>query len=497
MAFENSQAFNTESKRLEKTEQFENMAKVEVSLDNLVKKVVSVKGLARVVSLEKNGSNLTINGKTNYQVVYQTENNELCSVFADSDWQQKTENTSETPYVELCVMENVITGSSSTEIAISSLIKYEVYDIHSEKIEPVENLSEDYVVKYVDNEFYKVVNQVNQTINEVSEVEQTGKVSSVLNYTGDVRLKDVSSGIDSLTFEGEVLVCVDTLVDGNIVSINKVIEFKEEVSCLSALPNHLVDSELTLSGLKVTASVNETDIKTTIVIAVMLNASAVVYSKETKQVVVDAFSTEKNTETVTECVLSNCYVGKSQSMQSLVEILEISESVENIKFVTDKKAYITDVENNEENCFVKGNIEVKFVGQTENQEYKEYTAFLPFQVEVQNCSADDRFDVCLDIKNVKIKGQNEIEFSGDLYVNVKMYKKECITYVSSITETEPKEKSDAGIKVLVARQGEDLFAVSKALSLRPEVVLMQNPNLEEGIEPNTKIVVYSALDASF
>ena len=229
----------------------------------------------------------------------------------------------------------------------------------------------------------------------------------------------------------------------------------------------------------------------------MLNASAVVYSKETKQVVVDVFSTEKNTETVTECVLSNCYVGKSQSMQSLVEILEISDSVENIKFVTDKKAYITDVENNEENCFVKGNIEVKFVGQTENQEYKEYTAFLPFQVEVQNCSADDRFDVCLDIKNVKIKGQNEIEFSGDLYVNVKMYKKECITYVSSITETEPKEKSDAGIKVLVARQGEDLFAVSKALSLRPEVVLMQNPNLEEGIEPNTKIVVYSALDASF
>lgn len=497
MAFENSQAFNTESRRLEKTEQFENMAKVEVSLDSLIKRVVSVKGQARVVSLEKNGSSLTINGKTNYQVVYQTENNELSSVFAESDWQQKTEHAGDNPYVELCVMENVVTGSSSTEIAVSSLIKYDVYDIHSEKIEPVENLSEDYVLKQVENDFYRVVNQVNQTLNEVGEVEQAGKVSSVLNYTGDVRLKNVSAGIDSLTFEGEVLVCVDAVADGGIISFNKVVDFKEEVACLSALPNHLVDCDLSLAGLKVTASVNETDMKTTFVIAIMLNASAVVYSKETNSVVLDVFSTEKNIETITECVLSNSYVGQTQSMQSFAHNVELAENIESVKFVTDKKAYVTDVENMEDACLVKGNVEVKFVGQTENQDYKEYTVFVPFQTETQGCSADDRFDVSLDIKSMKLKGENEVEFSGELYVSAKMYKQEYITYVSSITETEPKEKSDAGIKVLVTRQGEDLFAVSKALSLRPEVVLMQNPDLEDNIEANTKIVVYSALDASF
>lgn len=497
MAFENSQAFNTESKRLEKSEQFESMAKFEVSLENLVKKIVSVKGQARVVSLEKNGSSLTINGKTNYQVVYQTENNELSSVFAEADWVQRVEHLGDNPYVELFVMENVVTGSSASEIAVSSLIKYDIYDVHAEKIETIENFSDDYVVKHAENDFYRVVNQVNQSFNEVSEVEQSGKVSSVLNYTGDVRLKNVSAGIDAITFEGEIVVCVDALADGNIISFNKVIDFKEEVACLSAVPNHLVDSDLILSGLKVTASVNETDSKTTFVIAVMLNASAVVYSKETNSVIVDVFSIENNIETTTECVLATCYVGQSQSMHSFVEILELSENVESLKFVTDKKVYVTDIENKEDLSVLKGNVEVKFVGQTEVGDYKEYTVFVPFENEVQKCFAEDKFNACIDVKNIKLKGQNEVEIAGDLYVDVKMFKNECITYVSSITETEPKEKSDAGIKVLVSRAGEDLFAVSKALSVKPELVLMQNPNLSENIEPNTKIVVYSALDVSF
>ena len=208
MAFENSQAFLAESKILARTEQFECLARLEVSLDHPIKKVVSVNAQAKVNSLERNGDSLTVNGRTSYQVIYQTEDDSLLGAFADASWQQKTEAVGENVYVVPSVMENTVTGTSSTEMALSSLVVFDVYYVSSEKISPVDNLTEDYVVKQEEHDFYRVVNQVNQTINEVSEHEISGRVSSVLNYTGDVRLKSVTAGIDTLTFEGEVLVMV-------------------------------------------------------------------------------------------------------------------------------------------------------------------------------------------------------------------------------------------------------------------------------------------------
>lgn len=497
MAFENSQAFFFESTSLLGVEQFESSARAEVSLDKPIKKVVSVSAKAKITNIDKNGESTNCNGKTLYQVVYQGENNQLYSALVENEWTHSLKNTLDNSTVSVKVLENTLTASSSTEVAISSILVFEIYAVKAEKVAPIDNLPESYVQKTEEVEFYNVVGQVNQIVSEVSECEVEGKVQEVVYYDGVVNLKSVQAAIDTVSFEGQAYVTINTIVNDSLVQVSKVIDFKQEVNCLSALPNNVVDASAALGLLKCTASVNETDNKTNIVIALDINLRATVYNVETKTILVDAFSTQCYTECVRECVAISSYNSQEVVNQTLSATIKQDNLVKQLCFITSLKPVVTDFEKNEQKQYVKGNVEAKYIVKLENNDYYEQTSFIPFVVEFEQTKVDDVFDLSLKLNNARLNSQNEVEISYDVMAVAKKYQDHYISYLANLVETEQKEQSDCGIKVLITRKGEDLFAVSKALSVRPEVVLEQNPNLEENFEPNTRIVVYSRLDANF
>ena len=107
------------------------------------------------------------------------------------------------------------------------------------------------------------------------------------------------------------------------------------------------------------------------------------------------------------------------------------------------------------------------------------------------------FNTKVKINSSKLRGQKEIEIIAEVFVEYKKYNKEFVSYISSIEEIGDRPETAAGIRVYIVREGESLFGVAKTMSVRPEEILKQNPNIQGELTDGTRLIVYTPLDINF
>lgn len=496
MAFEKQQAFFVESKRNVKSDQFESTLRIEVQPEKPVKRVLSVNAMAKIASKEKVGENYNFLGKTTYQVTYQTEDNSLCSAIAFAEWNGKLENLKEdNAFIVASVMANTVIGFSNTEIAVSSLININAFAIVKDEIQTVENLPEEYVKLEKTYNYEKVVSFASDSFNEVNEEEIPGVVSDVLFFGGKATVKNVVCGIDTVTIEGVVDASGAYVLDGKVVALQKAINFKREISALSTVPNNLADAVVNLDNLMVTASVNETDQKTNLVFSVELSTCVTVFSKEMVTLIQDTFSVEKEIENTYECVTAENYEKTDSYNENIFASIEIPENAQDVLYVSKVDAETTDKTQTENGTILNGAIMVDAT-LLYGEDAEVLKGFAPFSILVPDAKADAEYFVSAVLVSSKFK-QNELELEVMVNVQYKTTEKEYIGFVKSIEEKDEKQKSNAGIRVYVTRDGEDLFSVAKAISMKPEDILSQNPEISNEIEDGTRLVVYCGLNLDF
>ena len=497
MAFENSQAFTLETKKLVDTHQFESVSRLEVQADKPIKKIMFIKALPKIISTEKIGEYVEFNGRTSYQVVYETEEGVLASVVAAVDFQNKLEVAYENVSLKVSIDENEITGFSAGEVAISSLVKVDVYAVVSEKISSVKELTDDYVSEEKTYEYQRIVNTVNETFNEVAEHEINTKLDDILFYTSDVKLTNAIAGIDTITIEGEVNVNITAIEDGQVKNIVKQVEIKQEMASLSVIPTNMVDATLNVSDLKVTASVSDIDQKTNLIIALELNADAVIYARDNITVVEDAFSVKKEIISNGECVASTLFDGDKVYSDTVTGGFETAREVDLLCFVNSYEVAIAERTANGLSSTITGAINVETICETEAREKVRVDGIIPFALVVEGLNDSDNLTVNARLTSAKLRGQKEIECVFEVIAYYKKQSTNYITFLSSIEEVEDKAQTESAIKVYVVKEGEDLFSVAKAISVRPIDIVDQNPIIANGLNAGARLIVYSPLDINF
>lgn len=491
-----AQTFNFESKKLLASSQFENMVRLEAEADKPIKKVLSVRAQAKIENSEKVGEFVNFSGKTTYNVVYETEAGDLKSLYADAEWQNKVACQCEQFFLTAQAEENVITGTSSTEISVSTLTRVDVHGVYKDKVPMLEGLDENYVSSQKDISYERVVNLVSTRFNEVVEQELAGKVDDVLYSTADVKIDRAFAGIDAVTLEGKVFVSTYLLQNGNVVAQSKELDFKEEINALSTLPSHLVDCHICVSSLKVSASVSDIDQKSNIIYAVELSANATIYAKENVTLIEDTFSLNKQTNTTVECVLKENYEGEQSFSQNFTTSFETEEEINQILYV-EKLDFLPAELKEGENSGYAGWVDVSLVCENDEHEKFSVKANLPYLFELENLGKDDKVGFVVKSQSAKLKTKHEVELSTELELVVKNYSTEFVNFVSSVDELEEKEQSDVAIRVYVVEKGEDLFSACKQLNVRPDDLVRQNPSASEQLEPGSKLVVYYPLNINF
>lgn len=496
MAFEKQQSFFVDSKRNVASDQFESTARIEVQPEKPVKRVLTVNAMSKITSKEKVADDVKFSGKTTYQIAYQTEDNTFCSAIAVAEWNGKLENVKEeNVFLKAEVMANTITGFSSTEIAVSSLVNVEAVGIFKEEIQTVQNLSDDFVKLEKTYEYEKAVSFASDNFGEVCELEVPAVVSDVLFGTGSVSVSNVICGIDTVTVEGSVHTNGAYVVNGKIECFEKDIDFKRELSALSTVPNNLADANVCLENLLITASVNETDQKTNLILSAELSVCTAVFSKEMAVLVQDTFSTEKEVENTYECVTATNFE-KSENYKENISVSALVDGAKELAYVFKAPVEITDKTQTDNGTIISGAVMIDAVLVDENQNAEMFKNFAPFSILVPDATENSEFVLQSSVTSAVIKANN-LELSLDVFVNFKESKKEYIGFVKDIEEKDEKQKSNSAIRVYVTKEGEDLFAVAKAISMKPEDILLQNPGVSETLENGTRLVVYSGLDLNF
>jgi len=492
MAFENSQTFAFESKKKVDTYQFASTCRVEVQEGKQIKKVVCTKAMPKMMYSEKSEGAISFSGKTAYQVMYQTEEGELASVFSEIEWQDKIDYLGNDTYF-LCprIVENTITGFSSSEVQISSLIEVNIYAIDSNKVASVVNLTPDYVTKQRNVEYQKLVNSINQTFTEVHEEDINQKVDQVLLYDAEVVLKNATAGIDSITLEGQIYISTYILNEGIVQLLNKTIDFKQEMAMLSVVPNNILETEIALNMLKVTANVNQTDKQTNLVYSMELAVNVVAFSKDYADIIEDAFSTQKEIAISSQCVENSVLQEQNSYSVNVNGSVDLNrEDIDMLCIVNSVQASVT------ENAptLIKGVVELNAVALTENNEYVKIEGIIPFSVE--KTDSYEELNVSARVVSYKLRGK-EIEVTLELNIKYKKQTIEYIPYLSSIEEKEQKQQNQSAIRVYITSDSEDLYKVAKAMNVRPETIASQNNIEGEHISQNSRLVVYSPLDIEF
>ncbi|MBR2909536.1 MAG: hypothetical protein IKC11_04225 [Clostridia bacterium] len=496
MAFENSQAFVMESKKMVGSEQFESLCRIDVLAEKPIKKIVHISARPKIVSSEKVGENLDFTGRTAYTVVYETEEGAIASVETVIDWQNKTVCDIDNYYICPKIVENTVSGFSANEVAISSLVNIEVYGVKQEKVLPITNL-EEYVVNEKSYEYQKLVNSVKETFNEVLELEHSGKIEEVLYSKGEILLKNATAGIDNVCVEGELEIIVYGLENGRIVELTKTAEFKHEFGALSVVPNNMVDAVISLDSLKVSASINETDNKTNLIMSIENKVYALIYSKEFLSVVEDAFSTKKETNATYECVSMDTFDGQGRFTDTAVGSFDVDKELFEICFALETKSVISEVKKEQDSTKVIGATFVDLVCETESREKVKVQGVVPFAISSNEIDKDDFVEIKSKVTSCKLRGQKEIEAVIEYDVQYKKMKNVCVNYLSQIEETGESKDSLSAIKVYVVKENEDLFSVAKAMLTSPEIITAQNLGIEEELREGMRVVVYNGLDISF
>lgn len=498
MAFEREQAFVIESKKTVKSDQFESTSRVEVPAEKPLKKVVSVNAMAKITGKEKVGESLNFTGKTTYQIAYQTQDNLLASALAFVEWSGKLDGVKEeSVFLKAKVVANTITDFSETEIAVATLINVDAVAIVKEEIQTVENLPEDYVKFEKNYEYEKVVNFVSDNFSEVAEEETSNIVSDILFANATASISSVVCGIDTVTIEGDIFVRGAYLKDQKVEEFSKNIEYKRELSALSVVPNNIADAVVDVDNVLVTASVNETDQKTNLVFSVDLSANVTAYEKNNLLLVQDAFSVSKETENTYECVTTRNFESRQNYQEAYFASLALPEQSKMFGAVVKTSAEITDKARAENGTVLSGAIAVETISFDADDNVFVDKGFVPFSLLVPD--AEQTCDFCLtaNLENVKQKTGNQIDLEFMFNVEIKTETTDFIGFVKSIEEKEEKQKLNSAIRVYVTKAGEDIFAVSKAMSIKPETILEQNPAVGEIFEAGTRLVVYSGLNLNF
>ena len=495
MAFD-TQNINIQTKKILGVGEFAVSTKINIDPEKALKKVLSVKAFAEQNAAEQIDTDYTVNGRTQLSVVYLTENNTLESVVGFADFQASTKINGTATAVQIMVKEITQDSVSASELSLSVLHNFVVEGLSKETFSVVSNLSEDYVSQ-TQNVNYR---QICATSAEKFVVSENLEINAnrVLNADAYVKVKNVLSGIDQVSIDGEIDVKILYATDGGTNLYTKTLDFKREIACMGALPDALCYAQLKVGCINAELEMGE---KTFAKLDISLDAIADVYENKELTVVTDVYSLTQNVETTVECVENSSFAQAKYINDTVVCGADIStQSVDEVVAVLNPVVELSHVSVNAGSAIIEGVVNSTLIYKdNETQEIKNMNLSCPFvsKTDAETCSNIEDVFVTCGLSSVKIRSGKELEIVLDVQIGFAGKQNSYFEYVKSILEVGEKEVSNSAITIYVTKENESIYSVAKALNVLPETIINQNEIVDGKFAKGQRIFVYSPLNVEF
>ena len=470
-------------------------SQIKITTENPIRKVLSVDANSVISSCDQLNGAVSINGKIKVNMVYlskldEIENSEMYFDFIEKQQQSillddiyaedrlKLKNVSFSGSEAICVFEHntVLNGNYNYEIPNFS------------------NEDNDFVVKKSNFESQKFVSSVEDNFVVAEEAEVNFFDIKIISTTASVVLSSVSCSVDKIIIEGTVLSNIVYKDAESVGHYFREFEFKQEVQANGILPNMTASAILKVKNATVTPE--ENDGRTNLVYAFDVFVKGLIYEDYSYEFIEDMFSLSNNIKTTYDYIEAKTYSNFKTYTDTVMLSEDISklENFDDVLTVYNSKFDFEKVEEGEEKAYIVGNIVSKTLYKTENDVFEIQTN-LPVRFEVIKDAGESvgKVEVYPEISSFKVKAGKYLEIIYNIHYMVNFENSVNKKFMKDFEIIGKKQENNSGIKIYITKQGETLFDIAKALSVKPETIESQN-DVVDVFEQGEKIYIYSPIN---
>lgn len=471
------------------------ISQAKLTANSKVKKILSSSARSSISTSECSNGMVTVGGKVFVNVVYLNVEDVVERTGAEIEFIEKQQ----TNYAleELFVTDEVKVesqNSSSSEIMLTLSHSATVSGVYKYEIANFEESENDFVLSK--NTFKAAREVVSASDNFVvaEECESNIKNMQILHANAHAVIEEVTCTLDKVVLDGKIISEVFESDGESFGLVTKEFEFKQEILAEGTVPSMQAAADIAVKNITITPEEGEE--KTTLVYAFDLFAKVTVYEEMAYEAVTDMFSLGSEISTTSDYIEAKNYHSEINANDSVMLTANVAniENFDDVVGVFDGTFAPISVEDKGEKIVVTGLINttalVKVAGtietlKTENETY--------FEISKDASLILESISAFVNIVSYKVKAGKELEISARVTYNAKFDTEISERYVSSYEVVSQKPANEGGIKVYVTHQGETLFNVAKALSVRPEVITYQN-EVSDVFEQGEKVYIYSPIN---
>lgn len=491
MAF-NSSTSRVATKKLIKVVETSVTGRLVIEDENIIDKSQGGVGRVYIQSEDKIGDNTQLAGAVNFSVYYTLMDKSIASGNIQMEFVEKValggiENVAVVPTLK----SYKIAKESEKSISVGAVVEIRIYGVVMEEVN---------ILSGEESGFYAKTEKVSTSCLQASSV-STFTVSDVVDLPeGKILSLSTHSSVNKITaYSNYALVdgcCViDVLLSQGeqLRSIQKMVDFAEEVAVLNLEPEAKLNYFVTDKFLSYsTEDVEEKGSK--LVVDSGVGVCIWAFSDTEIDVMADVFSDNKELELVYSHFESSSIqpmqafsdrqtlvidVDSKKRMDEILSLGTVTNKINEVKLL-DGKAQISGVLNLPVMFKNYDSDEVGCVNLA--QEFE-----LVAPIEAQDGDYAVEAEVGQRVLSMKNKAGKDISFVVDFDYTLSLVGHSTHQYVSQIEQLQ-EVSSSASIIVYKPKAGEGVFEMAKALKVSPDVIRLQNPQIED--ENLAQIVVF-------
>lgn len=459
-------------------------------------RILSVLASVKVNQADCRAGEIRVGYRVRYRVIYKAESGiESVEEFSEKQQVLRVPNATEGcfAFVDASVISTEYVGCSSLKVRLClELGGYFVVGRYFETVTP----KEDWQVKNCAIGVENILPIPEKEVVAEREFELKEGLGRVLSYDTQVLIRKLRAGSEIVEAEGECYTYLTYVNDANLLSRCLITPFRTEI---------LVDGAQEGAPVYLKGRANSTTItqpdgegSTNIRLEIVVGLTGYVLNRTLVEVPEDAYSTACELKLQRQTVRleeSLCLTGLNETFSGSVRLSEGEERVRSVLSVCPPSLGAISVEK-EENVKIEGVVACDVLYLSEEDGIVKTVAQIPYSVVVREPFAcEDRLSASVSAYNLSARARHndEIELSGELSIELFGSSSQTIGVIADAEEGEAKEENDAALILYLARPGEDLFAVAKALNTTEEILKSLNPELTLPLAGGEKILLYKGI----
>jgi len=465
----------------------------------LISKVLSIAADCSVQAGDVFTAEARYNGRVSFKVLFTCKEGKNHSMDYNADFTDKllcdSIKTGLKPFVSAHILDVDIVAVDEREIKLACVVETSLDAVVHANFNALSGGGGDIYTHVEKIDFSANAANISASFTLSDKVDLKG--ANVLLSEARVVTKTRTAGFDSVIVEGNIicdLTCEDA--EGMIHGISHITPFKEELACPDVRESHFIIAHAALSAHAVT--IESDGDATAALLEFSLTGHAKAFSAETLEVVVDAFSVSHELDAVGEELAVHAHklnATFSDRVEGAVTLDVSMPTADRILALTGSKLHIASAAAVEGRITYEGIVSTNIIYYAAENNVKNSVAVeLPFSIAVaEECAQEG--DIVLARGTVtsasaKIVRGNEISIKADIDIEIIVAAEQKRFALTSLHLGAERVLSDAAFSVHIARGGESLWDVAKALGITPESVLEQNPNLSLPLSGGERVMCY-------